>query len=164
MVRSAAGRESVRAVWANEIGGLTFQLGSGTERRFAKWSPPAGPDLAVEVARLRWAGTWVAVPRVLDHGRDSDGSWMITAGLVGDSAVAPRWLAAPATAVRAIGEGLRALHDALPVGGCPFTWSLADRLAYVRSCANRDLIDPSGRHGGQPSRTAFYRLLWDLAA
>ena len=34
-----------------------------------------------------------------------------------------------ATAVRAIGEGLRALHDGLPVEACPFRWDVPERLA-----------------------------------
>jgi len=30
--------------------------------------------------------------------------------------------AEPQTTVRTIGEGLRALHDVLPVEACPFSW------------------------------------------
>ena len=36
------------------------------------------------------------------------------------SAVDPQWVADPRTAARAIGAGLRLLHDALPVADCPF--------------------------------------------
>lgn len=68
---------------------------------------------------------------MLDHGADDQGSWLLTAGLRGDCAVAPQWIAQPRLAVRAIGEGLRALHDALPVGRCPFSWSLDDRRALA---------------------------------
>ena len=64
------------------------------------------------------------MPRVLDQGRDDDGEWLVTAALDGENAVSPRWKADPAAAVAAIGAGLRALHDALPVGRCPFTLSL----------------------------------------
>jgi len=46
----------------------------------------------------------------------------------GLSAVDPRWIAEPETAVRAVGEGLRALHDALPVEECPFDWGVASRI------------------------------------
>ncbi|WP_340296078.1 phosphotransferase, partial [Aquipuribacter hungaricus] len=38
------------------------------------------------------------------------------------SAVDPAWLARPAEAALALGRGLRRLHDALPVEGCPFGW------------------------------------------
>ena len=31
--------------------------------------------------------------------------------------------------MRAIGEGLRGLHEALPVAGCPFDWSVPTRIA-----------------------------------
>jgi|tagenome__1003787_1003787.scaffolds.fasta_scaffold20965955_3 kanamycin kinase len=122
--------QSITPVWRNGLGGLTFQIGSGPSRRFAKWAPAgSGLDLSAEVERLRWASQFASVPVVLDHGSDSDGAWMLTAGLPGDSAVSDYWKANPATAVRAAGVGLRALHDALPVDRCPFTWSVEDRIA-----------------------------------
>ena len=31
--------------------------------------------------------------------------------------------------MQALGRGLRALHDALPVVGCPFSWSVPERIA-----------------------------------
>ena len=43
----------------------------------------------------------------------------------------PRNLARPAIAARAIGEGLRLLHDTLPAAECPFSWSIERRLAAV---------------------------------
>ncbi|HEX3782084.1 MAG TPA: aminoglycoside 3'-phosphotransferase [Pseudonocardiaceae bacterium] len=140
----AAGRPT-RAVWRNELGGLTFQVGAGAARQFLKWSPvEAGIDLSAETARLRWAAAFTAVPTVLDEGRDEAGSWLITAGLPGRNAVVDEWKADPATAVRAIGAGLRAMHDALPTARCPFDWSAERRLAAVRARAAAGLLDPTG--------------------
>lgn len=131
----AAGRP-VRAVWRNELGGLTFQLGRGDLREFVKWtSPESGIDLGAEVARLRWAVRFATVPRVLGEGSDETGSWIVTEGLPGRSAVDDYWKRDPRTAVRAIGAGLRALHEALPVADCPFDWSVERRLRNVRSRA-----------------------------
>lgn len=124
-----AGRRPLKPVWRNELGGLTFGIGDDL---VVKWSPPsrsASIDLSREGERLVWAAPYTAVPRVLDAGSDDEGSWMVTGRLPGESAVSTRWLADPATAVRAIGEGLRALHDRLPVNGCPFEWSARSRLA-----------------------------------
>jgi kanamycin kinase len=45
--------------------------------------------------------------------------------------VDPWWLARPCDAARAIGSGLRSLHDALPVNDCPFDWSVTARLAQL---------------------------------
>jgi kanamycin kinase len=132
-------------VWRNELGGLTFEVGSGADRAFVKWVPTgSGLDLTPEIARLQWAGAYTPVPRVLDHGGDEAGEWILTAGLEGESAVAERWLADPARAVRAIGAGLRALHDALPVDRCPFSWSLEQRLADAHRRANA--LDPARWH------------------
>jgi len=134
VVVALAGGDRVRPVWRNELGGLTFRLTapSGSDR-YVKWVAAGTPeiDLAAEAERLAWAAPLTAVPRVLERGRDDDGSWLMTAGLPGLSAVDPRWFGEPRTAVRAMGQGLRALHDALPVDSCPFDWSAETRLRRV---------------------------------
>lgn len=135
-VRGLVGAALATPVWRNELGGLTFRIDAADGRsRFLKWSPPGGPDLSAEIARLRWAAPLWPVPPVLDHGADDDGSWLLTDGLPGASAVDPRWVARPRAAVRAIGEALRALHDALPVADCPFGWALEDRRDRAHTAA-----------------------------
>lgn len=104
--------------------------------RYVKWRPHSaahlgGADLAAEAVRLRWAASYTPVPHVLEHGSDDDAEWLVTDAIDARSAVDPRWLAAPETAVRAIGVALRALHDALPVADCPWTWSVEERVAQV---------------------------------
>ncbi|MCA1656758.1 MAG: aminoglycoside 3'-phosphotransferase, partial [Actinobacteria bacterium] len=96
----------VRLVWTNELGGRTFEIearpdgGADDQRRFVKWAPAgSGIDLRREVMRLRWLVRFTPVPRVLDHGDDAHGSWMMTAALAGESAVAERWKKEPAKAV-----------------------------------------------------------------
>ena len=66
---------------------------------------------------------------------------MVTLPVDGDNAVTKRWLADPATATKAIGEGLRALHDALPVASCPFSWLASDRVAVAQGRAESGEID-----------------------
>ncbi len=143
--RYAAGRP-VRAVWVNEKGGTTFRIGpaapgpSSTE--YIKVAGARTAGFGGEAWRLRWAARYAVVPVVLGVGRDGNSAWLRTRGLPGRSAVHPRWLASPDAAVRAIGAGLRALHDRLPVRSCPFDWSATGRLANVR---------PADRSGlGQP--------------
>lgn len=142
----AAGREA-RAVWCNEIGGVTFQLGEGETREFLKWVPHGnGVDLNREIERLRWAVKYIVVPRVTSQGADDEGSWFVTAGLPGTTAVDERWRRQPAVAVRAIGAGLRAMHDALPVADCPFEWSAEDRVARAKQYAAAGTLDPANWH------------------
>ncbi|MEM8905061.1 MAG: phosphotransferase, partial [Actinomycetota bacterium] len=62
------------------------------------------------------------------------------------SAVDPRWLADPEPAVRAVGIGLRRLHDALPVEDCPYRWSLAERRGDAHRRAALGRIDPARWH------------------
>ncbi|WP_431941425.1 aminoglycoside 3'-phosphotransferase [Nocardia grenadensis] len=129
VVEALAGADTITPVWRNELGGLTFRL-EGEVIRYAKWVAAGTPeiDLLGEAERLGWARQWVTVPRVLEHGADNEGAWLVTAEVAGRSAVEPRWVAEPATAAAAIGAGLRLLHDRLPVDRCPFEWSVGTRL------------------------------------
>jgi kanamycin kinase len=145
-VLGLAGGRPITPVWVNELGGTTFEVGQGPDRCFVKWSPAGSglPGLAGEVARLRWAAPFTPVRVVLAHDHDDQGEWLVTRPLAGENAVEPRWVADPATAVRAIGEGLRALHESLPVAACPFSWSVQDR---VTSAFNRaPQLDPARWH------------------
>jgi kanamycin kinase len=136
IVTKHAGGDTPVAVWRNTRGGLTFRLGDGDRARFIKWMPGGAPVLAPEVVRLAWAAPFIEVPRVLASGSDDDGSWMLTAGIPGHSAVDARFASDPEAArvaARAIGAGLRRMHDALPVDRCPYTWSVPQRIARARA-------------------------------
>jgi kanamycin kinase len=45
--------------------------------------------------------------------------------------------------VIAIGEGLRAMHDALPVTHCPFSWMAQERIAAAQRAAAAGRLDTS---------------------
>ncbi|MFB7883375.1 phosphotransferase [Microbacterium sp. NPDC056057] len=149
-VRVLARGAELTPVWVNELGGTTFRTDDG---RYLKYGPRnAETSFAGEAERLRWAARYTAVPRVLEAGGDDTHEWIVTAALPGLSAVDPRWIPVPpapplaagassgasgggglaATAVRAVGEGLRALHDALPVDDCPFDWGVPGRIANAQ--------------------------------
>src|ERR1700722_1284774 len=146
-VASVAAGRPLRLAWANSAGGLTFEAGSGTSRCFIKWTPVGScPDLGAEADRLAWASPFHPVPEPLAGGADASGSWLVTTPLPGENAVSPRWKADPATAVTAIGAGLRALHDALPVGACPFSWSAEDRLTDARKQAAASQLRSASWH------------------
>lgn len=147
-VRALVAGRSFDVVWRNELGGLTFEvLMAGGGRQFLKWAPAAsGVDLSREVDRLQWAAPLIRVPHVLDSGTGADGAWMMTAGLPGSNAVSPRWIDDPSTAVAAIGGGLRALHETLPVHRCPFSWSADERVADAHRRAQLGLIDVTRWH------------------
>ena len=146
-VASLAAGRPVTPVWRNEVGGLTFALGSGAGRRFVKWVDPAHrADLEAEAVRLRWARPFTAAPEVLGHGSDARGAWLVAGALEGENAVSDRWRARPEVAVRAVGQGLRALHDALPVASCPFSWSAELRVAGARRLVDAGRQDPARWH------------------
>lgn len=132
-MRTVAGSRRIEVVWENELHGLTFRCVGVTDAVFVKWAPAgSGLRLADETARLRWAAPLTPVPPVLDFGSSGAGDWLVTAALDGDSAVDSPWSDRPAVAVTAIGEGLRAFHEALPVEQCPFSWSVDVRVAEAQ--------------------------------
>ncbi|HEX9623969.1 MAG TPA: aminoglycoside 3'-phosphotransferase [Streptosporangiaceae bacterium] len=142
VVASLAEGQKLNLVWENEDA-LTFELGEDPDRRFVKWAPTLSClDLAAEAERMVWAAPFTPVPRVLATGAESSGSWLITAALPGSCAVQECWKARPATAVRAIGESLRAMHDAMPVQDCPFSWIADERVERARRAAAASQIDP----------------------
>ncbi len=143
--------EPYEFVWRNEIGGLTLRLGQPSSAVYVKWMPPTdGEDLSGEVARLAWAVDYTPVPVVIESGSDDGGSWIVTRGIDAQNAVTPRWRGDPLTATTALGRGLRALHDTLPVESCPFDWSLRRRRAEVERRFARGAYD-------------YHEFGWDLA-
>lgn len=171
----------VTPLWRNELGGWTVALGhegdSGNAPTVLKWVPaatlaahPHEPTPADEAARLHWIGERHPVPHLVDTGTTTDGDqWMLTLRLSGTTAVSDRWRSEPRTALRALGEGLRALHEALPVEDCPWTFgpavptapdahgehtqlrgapapASADRVVlHGDACAPNTLLDDHGR-------------------
>ncbi|MGW8482932.1 phosphotransferase [Microbacterium sp. NPDC055903] len=124
-------------VWRNGLGGLTFRTDDG---RYIKHGPhDLEANMRDEAERMRWAARWIAVPVVLEQGADADHEWLVTEAVEGSSAVDPRWSDDPATAVRAVGEGLRMLHEALPVPECPWSWGVEARRA---NAARRGVVIP----------------------
>jgi kanamycin kinase len=148
VAQRAAGRP-VSAVWRNALGGTTFRIGAGDE--YVKVCPS---DLFAEALRMNWARQFTTVPEVLGVGP----GWLHTGGIRGRSAVDPHWIARPVAAARAIGLGLRALHDTLPVPDCPFgppPWIPADAptpdllvVCHGDACAPNTLIADDGSCAG----------------
>jgi aminoglycoside phosphotransferase len=119
-------------IWVNGLGGVTIAL-LDSPRTFIKWSPiDTGLNLLTEAEKLDWAGAFTPVPLVIDRGHDEQGTWLVTRAIEGENAASPRWRHDPAIAAKAVGEGLRAMHDALPVASCPYTWSADERVDAAR--------------------------------
>jgi kanamycin kinase len=131
VISAIAGADEITCVWRNQLGGLTFRIGAGGPNdRHVKWVCAGTPEINLggEAARLGWIAGRIPVPAVLDYGSDGQGAWLVTKSIPASSAVDPRWNVEPATAVAAIGTGLRSLHDRLPVDECPFRWDVEARL------------------------------------
>lgn len=167
-VAEFAGDAPSTPVWRNTVGGLTFRVDRADGPAFVKWNPgDSGESLVDEARRLDWLLGRFPAPRVLAYGLDDTGEWLATAAIDGVSAVAEPWRERPVAAARAMGEGLRRLHDGLDPDDCPFDWSLDARLAdaarrglgaalppeptidrlvvcHGDPCAPNTLIDPSG--------------------
>jgi kanamycin kinase len=158
VVRVLARERDPVLVWRNELDGLTFRIGD----QFIKWNPrSSGIDLERERVRLDWLSSRHPAPRVVDHGSDDDGQWLVTEALSGGSAVGDAWRARRPEAIQAIATGLRAIH-AIPIEGVPDSWtaeswvgrqpvSLGTRppidgpvLVHGDACAPNTLISEAG--------------------
>ncbi|SDT28686.1 aminoglycoside 3'-phosphotransferase [Microlunatus soli] len=144
VVAEIAAGAAIRWIWHNELDGRTYRIerSNGTAE-YVKWSPDHPEiDLGLEAAKLTWTATYSTVPQVLGHGRDSATSeWLHTVAVPAESAVSATWKADPLTAARAIGTGLRMLHDRLPVADCPWSWQVADRATKIKKPQHRTLIE-----------------------
>ena len=140
-VRELARGASLEPAWHNSVGGLTFRTDDG---RYIKWGPhDAEANMRDEAERMRWARRWITVPEVVEQGQDAEEEWLVTVALPGRSAVDPRWLADPETAVRAVGAALRELHESLPVEECLWRWDVESRIA---NAAARGIRVPDDLH------------------
>lgn len=130
VVRELASGRPVEPVWRNELGGLTFAIDSGAE--YVKHGPAhAEHDPDAEFARLAWVCGFVGAPRPIDSGVDAAGNrWLRTVGIPATSAVLGGWRERPEWVVPELGRALRRFHEQVPVDGCRWSWSIADRLAY----------------------------------
>lgn len=142
VARIAAG-DPIQLVWHNDLDGRTYRVHRDGRTEYVKWAPDHPEiDLELEALKLAWAGRYITVPEVLDHGRDSESSgWLHTVGIPAASAVAPPWKAEPLRAARAIGAGLRMLHDRLPVSECPWSWRIIDRSPKIKNPVDQVLTD-----------------------
>ena len=157
-----AGGSDLQLAWRNELGGLTFRIGT----RYLKWNRRStGVDLERERIRLEWISKRHPAPRVIDHGSDGEAQWLLTDGLPGSSAVGDTWRARRPEAIRAIAAGLRAIH-AIPVDDFPAEWtsqvwvgrqplSLGSRppvdepvVVHGDACAPNTLISEDGSWAG----------------
>lgn len=134
--RRIAGARPIWPVWLNNLGGVTCAIGrEGTPIgadpvEYLKWSPHHHEiDLVGEAERLRWARDFIPCPEVIDAGSQPDGMWLHTKAVQGSTAVARHWSGATADIVNELGRALRHFHDRVPARDCPWTWSVADRLA-----------------------------------
>ncbi|MBO0594440.1 aminoglycoside 3'-phosphotransferase [Nesterenkonia sp. E16_7] len=126
------GAARLSPIWRNGARGLTFSVASGGVAApidfYAKWNPDAvGESLTQEAERLAWIQGRHPAPTVVDLILEGPEEVLLTRALPGESAVAPRWKADPDLALRALGTGLRRLHDLDPQD-CPFDWGVEHRL------------------------------------
>jgi kanamycin kinase len=97
---------------------------------------------------MSWLASFSRVPNVLDVIDDphNEATVLVTTALPGATAVADKWKADPATAVAAIGRGLRYLHDHAPADGCPFAWTTRDRIDQAHQRVAAAATQPSEWH------------------
>ena len=90
-VRTLAPAADLVPVWINGYGGVTFRATDADGIRFIKYDA-RNPEWSAddEAERLRWAEPYTPVPHVLETGRDATREWIVTTGMLGESAAVAR--------------------------------------------------------------------------
>ncbi len=130
-------------VWVKE-GTEVWRAAVAGAVRYVKIGGDDGADgVADEAERLGWLAGRAAVPEVLAHHRDGDGrAWLVTAEVPGVPAHDPGFaLGSVEPLLEALGQGLRRLHDTLPVDACPFDARLDVLLARSRARVRAGKVD-----------------------
>ena len=147
------GRSSSSTAWA---------IGEG-HRWVVKVQPIDELDtsLAGEAERMAWLAPFVSVPAVVATGSDGDLEWLVTEALSGSDATDAAHGHNAVSLVRLLGQGLRQLHDQVPVNGCPFDASTdtdLDRARQRLEAGRVDEADFEGLHRGL-SAAKLYELM-----
>lgn len=116
-------------------GRAAYRLDGIEETRYVVIVPAAVErELADEAVRLRWAGQWLPVPAMVEHGSDGERAWLMTEALPGVPASAHPWRRAdPGRLAETLGAALRRWHDQVPVRECPFDASADALLARAEA-------------------------------
>lgn len=122
---------------------VVYRLSRGeAPELFVKLSPVEHyPTLSAEADRMRWAGSHLPVPDVVDEGSNRSISWLVTSSLPGREGTHPDLVKHPADLTGILARGLRRFHDAARVETCPFDFRLDTALAHVRARLDAGHID-----------------------
>ena len=150
----AYGAWSWTLAWDNAPNIRTWSLdGPDGQHIYLKVARHRYPSIADEAERMRWAGQFLPVPRVIESGSNTDVAWLVTRAMPGMNAVTPPLLADPATLVPILARGLLRFHSA-PMQACPFDFRVDRALDHVRRRLVTGAVDvendlhPEHRHLG----------------
>lgn len=142
----AAQVEAVRPTGDARI--VTVRLVDADGARYLKYAPvelerAEGEDhlVAAEAARLRWLDGRARTPVLWGAGETDGFVWLGTDALEGTASHLPEHRMDLRATIGAIAEGLRALHDSLPIAGCPFDASFAREIDGAEARLRVGLVD-----------------------
>lgn len=127
--------------WEKDSMGMSlnavYRLSRSTTTLYLKTASPEGaPELAGEVARIRWLGNYLLVPQVVDFVTDDCGAYLLMTAVPGKMACDPVFADRVPEVVRALAEALHLFH-AVPIDACPFD---RRRLVQLEEARQRVLL------------------------
>jgi aminoglycoside phosphotransferase len=123
-------------------GALVWRIETaGQPPRYLKQAAgPRARELREERDRLLWLRDRLPVPSIDGWTDEGERAWLLLGAMPGVMAHEPALLGDIPALVRALGEGLRRVHD-VPISGCPFDARLDVHLARVAWQIEVGLVD-----------------------
>lgn len=91
--------------------------------------------VSAEYERIQWLKGRLPVAEVLHYLEDDSRQYLVTAKI--DGIALFDFVREPDERIKLYARALRQLHD-LPIGDCPFTWTVDEQIAYARRVVEKD--------------------------
>ena len=104
---------------------------------------PESEESINELEMLRWLNGKIPVPRIIEHIREDENSFILMSKCPGRMSCDERYMQDPKRQAELLAEALHTLWE-IPVGNCPCKWPLERRLQIAAKNIAQNHVDVNG--------------------